>query len=88
MKQKYSIKSERYNYTHHLVQINDNEYRLAPAEDWMPIYINGDFDNVYVDTEGGPMIGKGWSNDEIEIVDVSRLGEASITFIVKEKPKA
>ena len=42
---------------HKLIQYRDNKYIFSVAEDWMPIYITGAFDNIKaIDSDGGPMI--------------------------------
>lgn len=75
MKDDYKIRSERYGHVHHLIKENDY-YVLRPEEDWMPVYVNFTTDvehnliPVSVDTEGGPYLQVGWSNDEIEIISM------------------
>ena len=42
---------------HKLIQYRDNKYIFSVAEDWMPIYITGESDNIKaIDSDGGPMI--------------------------------
>lgn len=74
MKNKYSIKSDRYNHTHKFVRILDSDYyRFVPGEDWMPLYLTYASDSnkvAFVDTEGGPCIEIGWSNNEISVTEI------------------
>lgn len=33
------------------------KYIFCPAEEWMPVYITGEHDNIFaIDSDGGPMI--------------------------------
>ena len=49
---------------HKLIKIEDKKYVFRTAEDWMPIYVTGEPNNVVaIDSEGGPYIGIG---DKIE----------------------
>ena len=74
MKNSYNIKSDRYNHTHRFVKILDSEYyRFIPEEDWMPLYLtytNNKNEVAFVDTEGGPCIAAGWSNNEITVTEI------------------
>lgn len=74
MKTKYNVKSDRYNHTHKFVKILDtNFYRFIPEEDWMPLYLtytNNKNEVAFVDTEGGPCIDVGWSNNEIRVTEI------------------
>ena len=85
MKTEYKVNSDRYGHTHKFVSINGdgNPYAFVPEKDWMPLYItqNNDGTIAAVDTEGGPFMSAGWSNDEIEIESISDKGE----FFLKEK---
>ena len=74
MKNSYNIKSDRYNHTHRFVRILDSEYyRFIPEENWMPLYLtyaNDKSEVAFVDTEGGPCIDTGWSNNEIIVTEI------------------
>lgn len=86
MKDIYFVKSDRYNHTHKFVKtkltrlcgedlITDNDlYLFTPEEEWMPIYLtysNSDKNEVkFIDTEGGPIIFKGWNNGNIVVDDI------------------
>ena len=87
MKDNYSVKSNRYGHTHQFVKIEDSEnYFFKPEKDWMPLYItyNSDKSGIkFIDTEGGPILGKGWFNDEIKIVDIL-LTDNGILFKLEE----
>lgn len=49
---------------HKLIQQQDKEYVFSVAENWMPIYITGEMDNIAaIDSDGGPMIRVGDSVD-------------------------
>lgn len=49
---------------HKLIQHQDKEFVFSVAEDWMPIYITGEMDNIAaIDSDGGPMIRVGDSID-------------------------
>jgi len=87
MKKEYSVKSDRYGHTHHFVLTTKPNYIFKPAESWMPIYITTDSATkkiLAVDTEGGPYLTVGWSNDEIEIKEIYEVG-TKIFFILEEK---
>lgn len=88
MKNEYKLQA-RYGHTHKFVSINGNgnPYAFVPEEDWMPLYYNyntredGTRDIATIDTEGGPLLYAGWSNDEVEVERITDNGE----FILKEK---
>lgn len=89
MKQEYKVNSERYGHVHKLVSIDGkgNPYAFVPEQDWMPLYYtyNNDKTVFAIDTEGGPFMTAGWSNDEIVIEKIVD-GEDHITrFYIKEK---
>ena len=87
MKNSYNIKSDRYNHTHRFVRILDSEYyRFIPEEDWMPLYLtytNNKSEVAFVDTEGGPCIAGGWSNNEITVTEIV-LRDNLLMFKLKE----
>jgi len=86
MKKSYDVKSDRYGHTHHFVQSFGENYLFKPEESWMPIYLNFDPATkkiMSVDTEGGPYLTAGWSNDEITIKDIYQVGTV-IFFILSE----
>ena len=86
MKDKYFIKSDRYNYTHSFIKNNDtNHYVFKPQEDWMQLYVNYNTDNsiLSVDTDGGPYLTKGWVNHEIKVKDII-FENNLITFIIED----
>ena len=74
MKNSYNIKSDRYNHTHRFVRILDSEYyRFIPEKEWMPLYLTYASDKserAFIDTEGGPCIETGWSNNEITVTEI------------------
>lgn len=80
MESKYNIKSDRYGHTHKFVRILDTEYyRFVPEQEWMPIYLTYTADKAgvaFIDTEGGPILEVGWSNDEIRITDIMIIDDA------------
>jgi hypothetical protein len=83
MEKEYTVNSERYGHKHKFVQIEGDKYDFVPEKSWMPIYVTLNDDNKgvsFIDTEGGPCIGVGWSNDKIEVVDI-----VGNYFILKEK---
>lgn len=89
MKEVYNVKSDRYGHTHKFVASFGCNYIFKPAESWMPIYLNFDPTTkkvLSVDTEGGPYMTVGWSNDEITIKEIYQVGTV-IFFILEEKPQ-
>ena len=86
MKENYNLKSDRYNHTHKFIKttytylkngvlITDEDiYTFVPEQEWMPIYVtyaDGNMKSVvFIDTEGGPNIYSGWSNNEIYVDDI------------------
>ena len=82
MEREYKVKSDRYGHTHKFVQVEDDRYVFVPEESWMPIYVtlNDDKSVLFIDTEGGPCIGVGWSNDEIQVTKIE-----GNYFTLKEK---
>lgn len=86
MKENYNVKSDRYNHTHKFIKttytylkngvlITDEDiYTFVPEQEWMPIYVtyaDGNMKSVvFIDTEGGPNIYSGWSNNEIYVDDI------------------
>lgn len=87
MKTTYNVKSDNYNHTHKFVRILDTEYyRFIPEESWMPIYLtyaSDKSDVAFIDTEGGPILSVGWSNDEIKITEMFKV-DNSIMFKLEE----
>ena len=86
MKNVYQILSDRGGHYHNFVNYNDEGYVFLPAEDWMPIYVDSNGTNIWIDTEGGPYIGEGWHNDEITVVEIHQ-SENRILFTLKENSK-
>lgn len=90
MKEVYYINSDRYGHKHRFVQISESIglYSFESEEEWMPIrVVFGDNEKKtikFVDPEGGPNIYKGWTNGEIIIEDIFRIG-STIGFTLKEK---
>lgn len=89
MEKEYKVFSDRYNHIHKFVSINGdgNPYAFVPEQEWMPLYYtyNNDHSVAAIDTEGGPFMTVGWSNDEIVIEKIVD-GEDHITrFYIKEK---
>ena len=81
MKQEYIIKSDRYGHNHKFVLVNEvlnNWYSFKPEEEWMPLYVTyGDDEQKTVksiDTDGGPNIYVGWSNDEVVVEEIFLIG--------------
>lgn len=86
MKENYNVKSDRYNHTHKFIKttytylkngvlITDEDiYTFVPEQEWMPIYVTYADSNMksvkFIDTEGGPNIYSGWSNNEIYVDDI------------------
>ena len=69
---------------HKLFQYEENseKYIFCTAEDWMPIYVTGDKDDIFaIDSDGGPMICTG---DKINGRTVSKIFyEEGIGYIVE-----
>lgn len=88
MKKTYKIKSNRYGHLHSFNLNKDGSYTFIPAEDWMPLYVgksNVDSKEIsYIDTEGGPFLTVGWSNDEIKITNIEIGKDNKISFTLKE----
>lgn len=61
---------------------NSNKYIFCTAEDWMPIYVTGEKDNIVaIDSDGGPMIVVG---DKVKERIVSKIYyEEGIGYIVE-----
>ena len=81
MKQEYIVKSDRYGHNHKFVLVNEvlnNWYSFKPEEEWMPLYVTyGDDEQKTVksiDTDGGPNIYVGWSNDEVVVEEIFLIG--------------
>ena len=81
MKQEYIVKSDRYGHNHKFVLVNEvlnNWYSFKPEEEWMPLYVTyGDDERKTVksiDTDGGPNIYVGWSNDEVVVEEIFLIG--------------
>lgn len=86
MKDKYIVKSDRYNYTHKFEKDNLSEYyKFVPEEKWMPLYITYDENRKikFIDTEGGPCIEKGFSTNEVVVENIFVI-ENEIKFKLKE----
>lgn len=88
MKNEYEVKSNRYGHIHKLVKIKSTDYySFIPEKDWMPIRIIYEDDTCrqvkFIDSEGGPCIGVGWRNNEIEVAGIESLGNI-IMFTLKE----
>lgn len=88
MRSRYNIKSDRYGYTHQLKAIESSKglYMLLPQEAWMTTRVIMDEDNksiIAIDMDGGPMITRGWKNDEIEVCGVFALGNG-VCLKIKE----
>lgn len=88
MKNKYFIKSDRYNHTHSFQKIlNSDYYCFKPEEEWMPLYITYNEDGKtinFIDTEGGPCINEGWCNNEI-IVEKIEIVNNALMFKLNKK---
>ena len=88
MKSEYEVKSERYGRTHKFISTSNgsNPYIFVPEEEWMPLYCtyNKDGTILAIDTEGGPFIVKGWSNDEITVEKIDGGKTGPIYFTLKE----
>lgn len=88
MKNEYLIQSDRYGHTHKFVSTSrgSNPYVFYPEQDWMPLYCTYSDDAIVaVDTEGGPFMSAGWSNDEIVIERIEGGKTGPILFYLKEK---
>ena len=87
MKEKYEVKSERYNHVHSFIQIDGSDYKFVPEKDWMPLYVtyaDKEKRNIaFIDTEGGPCIGKKWTNGEITVKEIKQF-DNGIVFTLKE----
>ena len=88
MNREYKVSSERYGHKHKFVSLTDggNPYVFVPEQEWMPLYYTYDKNHCIaaIDTEGGPFMTPGWSNDEIIIESIFE--ENGITkFYLKEK---
>ena len=86
MRKIYDISSR--NRKHHFVSVNNdggNPYYLEPQESWMPLYLtyNDDGTIFAVDTDGGPFIVSGWSNDEVTVDKIEGNGFKPL-FYLKE----
>ena len=71
MKNVHQVKSDRYNYTHYFVKEGDY-YRFIPEYDWMSLRIGYGPENEieFIDTDGGPFITKGWSNNYVKVINI------------------
>lgn len=80
MKQEYIVKSDRYGHNHKFVQTNDglNLYAFRCEEEWMPIravYNDGEKSGLkFIDPDGGPIIYNGWTNGEITVTEIAKIG--------------
>jgi hypothetical protein len=86
MEKEYIVLSDRYNHKHKFIKttytylkngilITDEDiYTFVPEQEWMPIYVtytdSKHNDVAFIDTEGGPNIYSGWSNNEICVDDI------------------
>lgn len=90
MENSYNVPSERYGYTHRFVSVHGdgNPYYFVPEKGWMPLYLtfNRDKSIHFVDTEGGPCVGPGFSTDEVIVTNMERVGD-EVIFTLKEKTK-
>lgn len=87
MQEEYRVESDRYGYIHRFVKKDGNKYAFAPQEKWMPLYVTYDSDGetiILVDTDGGPLLFRGWKNSEIEIDKIISNKDKEITFVLKE----
>ena len=87
MREEYSIPSDRYHHLHKFVKKENGHYDFVPQEDWMPIYVTMKEDGSgveFIDTDGGPVIGRGFKNSFIEVVDIITNENNDIEFILKE----
>lgn len=59
-----------------------NKYIFCPAEEWMPVYVTGEHDDIFaIDSDGGPMICVG---DKVKGRHVSKIYyEEGIGYIVE-----
>ena len=92
MRGRYSVKSDRYNRIHAFVMADKGSdlYWFEPEEKWMPLsitYKDKTMKSVlFVDTDGGPLISVGWSNDEIEVLEIIEDTKSNrLLFRLKEK---
>lgn len=80
MKQEYIVKSDRYGHNHKFVLVNEelSWYSFKPEEEWMPLYVTyGDNERKtvkFIDTECGPNIYVGWTNDEVVVEEIFFIG--------------
>ena len=87
MRKEYPIPSDRYHHLHKFVKKENGHYDFVPQEDWMPIYVTMKEDGSdveFIDTDGGPIIGRGFKNSFIEVVDIITNENNDIEFILKE----
>lgn len=88
MKNEYKIKSDRYNHMHSFIKDENSEYfYFKPEKDWMItriIYDGNEHNKVrFIDSDGGPLIGKGFSTNEIIVEDIFII-DNKIKFKLKE----
>lgn len=99
LKDEYSIKSDRYGYRHKLLSVGNGQYKILQQEKWMTMSIIyapvNEHDIILkeplkryetieaVDLDGGPYIMRGWTNGEIEVIDIIEV-DHQIRLIIKE----
>ncbi len=87
MKETYTVPSDRYHRLHRFVRKENGNYDFVPEQDWMPIYVTMKEDNsgvYFVDTEGGPCIGEGFSTNEVIVEKINQDEKGNIEFVLKE----
>ena len=87
MQKEYPVQSDRYHNCHKFVRKENGNYDFIPEKDWMPIYVTSSEDGKrieFIDSDGGPVIGRGFKNSFIEVVDIITNENNDIEFILKE----
>lgn len=102
LKDEYIIKSDRYGYHHKLLSTGNGQYKIVQQEIWMMMGITYSPVNEHdiflqeplnryevieaVDLDGGPYITRGWTNGEIEVLDIIEV-DHQIRLIIREIKK-
>ena len=87
MREEYPVASDRYHNLHKFVRKENGHYDFIPQEDWMPLYVTMKEDGSgveFIDTDGGPLITKGFSTGEVKVEDIIVDEKGQIEFILKE----
>ena len=99
LKDEYIIKSDRYGYSHKLLSVGNGQYTIQQQEPWMVLgvtyfpynmqdmlcgQIYGRYDKIEaVDLDGGPYIRRGWTNGEVQVIDIIEINH-QIRLIIRD----